>query len=88
MKRNISLLPQILKNSFDLEDKHFYRYKQTKDCSIEEFYLEEESCLCLTSTFSSTRISASMAYSPSHWNSEIILTGGINPQMSTKFLLH
>ena len=88
MKNNLTLFPHILKTTFDIEQRHFYRYKQNKDCNIERFYLEEESNLCYNDTFSTGRISGSMAYSPCTKNSQIILAGGINPQMSTKLLLH
>lgn len=39
MKQNIKLFPNILKSSYDHEEKHYYRYKKAKGSRIEEFYL-------------------------------------------------
>lgn len=89
ISKNMKLFPSILKNAFDVEERHYYRYKKARDYSIENFYIKEESNLCLNDTFSTARISASMAFAQGNVQTQdLFLSGGINPHLNSKLLLH
>lgn len=78
----------ILKCFMDTQQKYYFSFNKSKDYTIEQFYSEEESNLCLNDTFSTSRISASMIFNTHNKFQEVILSGGLNSQMKTKLLLH